>query len=198
MQWTAVVSAVALGIALAACSGLRAQLPILLTGLAVRYGLITVGPTFQFISSDRALIIFGLAAVLEIVGDKIPAVDHALDTVHTFLRPLSGSLLAAAALSTVSEPLTSIVLGFVLGAPTAVVPHVAKSTVRVASTVMTAGLANPVLSFIEDGIVLILFIVALASAVLAVLFAILLLVWIVRRRARSTRLATAPVGVPAR
>jgi hypothetical protein len=189
MPWTAVVSAVALAIALAACSGLRALLPIFLTGLAARTGLITVGSTFDFISTDRALIIFGVASLLEMIGDKIPAVDHALDAVHTLLRPLSGSLLAAAALSTVSEPLTAIVVGFVVGAPTAIVPHVAKSTARVASSVMTFGLANPVLSFIEDGLVFVVFLVAIASAFAAALLAILLLVWALRRRARNARLA---------
>jgi hypothetical protein len=189
MPWTAVVSAVALGIALAACSGLRALLPIFLTGLAARTGLITIGSTFHFITTDRALLIFGVASLLEIIGDKIPAVDHALDVVHTLLRPLSGSLLAAAALGTVTEPLTAVVVGFVLGAPTAVVPHVAKSTARMASTVLTAGLANPVLSFIEDALVVLLFVVAVASALAAVFFALLLLVWFLRRRARNARLA---------
>src|SRR4051812_28888293 len=177
MPWTAVLSAGALAIVLAACSGLRALLPIFLTGLAARAGWISIGSTFHFITTDRALIIFGIATLLEFIGDKVPAIDHALDVVHTILRPLSGSMLAAAALSTVTEPLHAVIIGFVIGAPTAVVPHAVKSTARVASTLMTGGLANPVLSFIEDGIVLVLFAVALVSALLAVLGSVLLLAW---------------------
>jgi hypothetical protein len=189
MPWTAVASAVALAIALAACSGLRALLPIFLTGLAARTGLIAIGPTFHFLTTDRALLIFGLAALLEMIGDKVPAVDHALDVVHTFLRPLSGSLLAAAALGTVTEPLHAVVIGFILGAPTAIVPHAVKSTARLASTVMTGGLANPLLSFLEDGLVIVLFAVAVISALAAVVLAVLLFVWVWRRRARNARLA---------
>jgi Domain of unknown function (DUF4126) len=195
MPWTAVLSAGALAIVLAACSGLRAILPIFLTGLAARTGLISIGTTFHFITTDRALLIFGLATLLEFIGDKIPAVDHALDVVHTILRPMSGSMLAAAALSTVTEPLHAVVIGFVIGAPTALVPHAVKSTARVASTIMTGGLANPVLSFIEDGIVIVLFAVALVSALLAVFGVVLLLAWVWRRRARRAR-AVVPAGAP--
>ena len=42
--------------------------------------------------------LFGLATLIEIVGDKIPAVDHALDALSTLLRPAAGALLASSAL----------------------------------------------------------------------------------------------------
>jgi hypothetical protein len=182
-------SAVGLAIALAACAGLRAMVPLLLTGLLARVGWLDVGERFQFLAGTHALVLFGVATVLEIAGDKIPTVDHALDTVHTFLRPLAGTVLAAAVLSNVSEPATAIVLGIVLGAPTALVPHAARSTARVASSVLTFGLANPVLSVLEDVAAVALFILAvvvpLFAALLVLIVAFFLTRWVLALRARS-------------
>jgi hypothetical protein len=186
------VTALALAVALSAVSGLRALLPILLTGLVARAGWVDLGPTFEFLSGNRALIIFGVAALLEIAGDKIPALDHALDTVHSFLRPLSGSLLAAAALSRVTDPTHALVGGIVLGAPTALVPHAVKSTARIASTVFTGGLANPFLSILEDVLAVVLFILAVVVPILAAVTVIVLMVLLARRLGRR-----APAAAPA-
>src|SRR5262245_50681507 len=96
---------VGLAVALAACAGFRAWLPLLLAGGVARLGWLDLGPAFQFIASDKALIIFAVATVLEIVGDKIPAVDHTLDVIGTPLRPAVGALLAASVLGFVPDPL---------------------------------------------------------------------------------------------
>ena len=179
VAWTDIVPSVALGIGLAACAGLRAWLPLLLAGGLARAGVIELGSSFQFISSNRALVLFAVATVIEIVGDKIPAVDHALDSMSTILRPAAGSLLAASVMWQISDPLTAVALGVAVGAPSALVPHAAKSLLRVGSTVLTGGLANPVLSFVEDAAALVLFILAvvvpvlLAAAIFVVAFLIL-------------------------
>jgi uncharacterized membrane protein len=89
---------VALAIALAACAGLRAWLPLLLAGTLSRLGLLTLGSSFAFLGSNKALLLFGVATAIELVGDKFPAVDHALDLIGTPLRPAAGALLAASVL----------------------------------------------------------------------------------------------------
>src|SRR6185295_10022161 len=147
VEW---VPAIALAIALAATAGIRAWLPLFLAGLLTRAGWLELGASFAFLASTRALVILAVASALEILGDKIPAVDHALDTLGTPLKLGAGALLAAAAFGTVTDPLTSTLLGVAVGAPTALVPHAAKALLRVASTAVTGGLANPVLSFLED------------------------------------------------
>ena len=152
--------ALALAIALAASAGLRAWLPLLLAGLLARAGLLELGPSFDFLSSNKALLLFGVATVVELVGDKIPAVDHALDLIGTPLRPAAGALLAASVLGTVSDPLTAVALGTAVGAPSALVPHALKTGLRTASTALTGGLANPVLSLIEDAISVVTFVLA--------------------------------------
>src|SRR5512143_966179 len=184
---TEFLPALALAIALAASAGLRAWLPLLLASGLARLGVLDLGPSFQFLSSNKALVVFGVAPLVEIVGDKIPAVDHALDVIGTPLRPAAGALLAASVLGTVSDPLTSIVLGTAVGAPSALVPHAAKSALRAASTATTGGLANPLLSFVEDGVSIALFVLALLvpGLVVALLGLTLYLAsrWLRRRRA---------------
>src|SRR5574341_928507 len=118
--------ALAMAIALAAAAGLRAWLPLLAVGALARLGALELGQSFQFLSSDRALVLFGVATAIEVLGDKIPAVDHTLDLIGTPLRPLAGAVLAASVLGTVTDPLTSTVIGIAVGAPSALVPHVAK------------------------------------------------------------------------
>jgi len=109
--------ALALAIALAASAGLRAWLPLLLAGGLARLGILDLGDSFAFLGSNKALVLFGVATIVEIVGDKVPAVDHALDVIGTPLRPAAGALLAASVLGTVSDPLTALALGTVVGAP---------------------------------------------------------------------------------
>jgi hypothetical protein len=167
-SWADVSFALALGIALAACAGLRAWLPLLLAGAAARMGWIELGSSFHFLAGNRALALFAVASVVEIVADKVPALDHLLDALSTVLRPAAGSLLAASVLWPVQDPLTAIALGVAVGAPSALVPHAAKSALRAASTTFTAGLANPVISLAEDGLVVFLFMVAVVVPLLIV------------------------------
>ena len=186
---TEFLPALALAIALAASAGLRAWLPLLLAGGLARLGVLDLGSSFQFLSSTRALVLFGVATAIELAGDKIPVVDHALDVIGTPLRPLAGAVLAASVLGTVTDPLTSVVLGTAVGAPSALVPHAAKSVLRAASTTVTGGLANPVLSLIEDAISLLTFILAvLVPLVVVALLGLTLYLasrWLRRRRATA-------------
>jgi hypothetical protein len=175
--------ALALAVALAASAGLRAWLPLLLASILSRVGVLDLGESFSFLSSNRALVLFGVATLLELVGDKVPAVDHALDVIGTPLRPAAGALLAASVLGTVSDPLTALVLGTAVGAPTALVPHALKTALRTVSTTLTGGLANPLLSVLED-------IITVATVVLAILVPVLVVallaatVYFVRRLVR--------------
>lgn len=183
--WTEILPTVALAIALAACAGLRAWLPLLMAGILVRVGWLELGSAFEFLASDRALLIFGIATVVELVADKIPSLDHALDVLSTPLRPAAGALLAAAALGNFADPLWALVLGTAVGAPAALVPHAAKSVLRATSTALTAGLANPVLSLIEDGLTLLLVVIAVLVPLVVVVALAVVTVLAARRLLRS-------------
>ena len=135
---------------------------------------------------------FGIATVVEIAGDKIPAVDHVLDAIGTPLRPAAGALLASSVLGTVSDPLTAIVLGTAVGAPSALVPHAAKSALRAVSSATTGGVANPLLSLLEDLISVVTFIAAVLVPLLVVCLLGLTL-WMASRWLRRRR-ATVPAA----
>jgi hypothetical protein len=183
-SWPDLALSLSLGVSLAACAGLRAWLPLLLAGGAARMGWMELGQSFQFLTSDRALILFGVATVVEMAADKVPALDHLLDALSTVLRPAAGSLLAASVLWPVSDPLTALCLGVAVGAPTALLPHAAKSMLRGASTALTAGIANPFISLVEDAVALVLFVVAVVLPLLTVVALFVFAYWLVRRRRR--------------
>ena len=182
--WTELVPSVALGIGLAACAGLRAWLPLLLAGALARGGFIELGTSFRFIASNRALALFAVATLVEIIGDKVPAVDHTLDALSTILRPAAGALLAASVMWQISDPLTAMALGVAVGAPSALVPHAANSLLRAGSTALTGGLANPVLSLLEDVATVALFVLSVLVPVLVAAGLLLVAFLIVRRFAR--------------
>src|SRR5262245_65577607 len=69
-----VVPSLALGIGLAACAGIRAWLPLLLVGGLARWGVISLAPSFQFISGNRGLLLFGVAPIVEVAGTRLPSV----------------------------------------------------------------------------------------------------------------------------
>ena len=186
VDWTTIVPSLAMGIGLAACAGIRAWLPLLMAGGLARWGVIELGPSFQFIASDRALILFGVATVIEILADKVPAVDHALDSLSTVLRPAAGSLLAASVLWQVSDPLTALALGVAVGAPTSLVPHAAKSLLRAASTTFTGGLANPFISILEDLMAVALFVLTVLIPVVVAAVLVLIGLLVARRLVRRS------------
>jgi hypothetical protein len=183
------------GVALAACSGLRAFLPLLVVGAAARLEWIRLGEAFEWLSSTPALIVFGLAVVLEVAADKIPLLDHALDAVQFAIKPVAGTIIAASVMVELT-PLQATVLAIVTGGTVADVVHLAKSKLRVASTALTAGAGNPVVSTAEDGGSLLgtLIAIFLPIVVIALLVPLLLLLW---RRTRIGRRSGKPPGVPA-
>lgn len=185
----------AMGFALAASVGLRAFLPLLVAGLLARQGILPLGPSFAWMASTPALIVFGSAVVFEILGDKVPFLDHLLDAGGVFVKPLAGTLLAAS-LFTQLDPLMAMTLGLVGGGAIAGVVHAFKGTTRVASTGMTGGLGNPVLSFFEDGVATLGIVLAFLLPVLAALLALAILIYcgvkLTRGMRRRSRASPAP------
>lgn len=139
-----------MGLALAASAGLRAFLPPLAVSLLAWGGYITLAPGFEWLARPEVALVFGVAAILEIVGDKYPGIDHFLDAAGLAVRPLAGALVASS-LITGMDPLLSLCLGIIIGGGAAGAVSLAKAKLRVLSSGLTAGLGNPVLSLVEDG-----------------------------------------------
>ena len=167
--------AVLLGLGLAASSGLRAFLPLLMLAIAAHWKVLPVplSPSFEWLGSPLALAALSVATVVEFAGDKIPLIDHGLDAAGTFIRPLAGTLAAAAVLQT-RDPTTATLLGLVIGAPIAFGVHGAKAGTRGVSSATTLGVANPVVSVFEDITAFLVSLLALLAPLLVPLMLICL------------------------
>lgn len=183
-----IVLSLLLGLSLASAAGLRAFLPLLALSLAARFGWLPLNEQFGWLHSNTAMAVLAVATVAEILADKVPVVDHALDTLQTVVRPVAGALAVAGSQAHL-DPTTAAVLGIVLGAPLAGGFHVVKGGTRLASTTTTAGLANPLLSLAEDAVSLLLSVLAIFLPVLAFVLVLIMLVggWRVWSRVRRRR-----------
>lgn len=180
-----------MGLSLASVAGLRAFLPLLALAFAAHFGLIHLNGHFAWLQSDTALFVLCVAAIVELIGDKIPVVDHALDALQTIVRPAAG-VLAVASTQSHMDPVMAGVLGLVLGAPLAGTVHVAKGGLRLTSSATTMGFANPLLSFAEDGIATALTLVSLFAPVVSFVIVAAVIYFVVsfwlrtRRRQKSS------------
>jgi hypothetical protein len=139
------------GIGLAAAAGLRTFLPLFVVSLCGRLEWLPLSPRFEWMAETPALIAFGVAVLLEVAADKIPVLDHLLDVLQFWLKPIAGGMLAAAVLLDL-EPLSAAVLAIIAGGAVAPLVHLGKAKLRVASTVVTGGVGNPVVSVAEDSV----------------------------------------------
>jgi hypothetical protein len=182
-----VLAALASGVVLAACTGLRAFLPLFGAGLASRTLGWDLADSMHWLASDASLITFGLASFLEVVADKVPVVDHALDAVNTFIAPVAGAV-AALSIWLHFPPVVAAALALVVAAPVAGGVHVLAATTRVKSSLGSAGTLNPAVSVAEDAVTIGGIVMALLLPVLALILFLIVLVWgtriYLRRRVR--------------
>jgi uncharacterized membrane protein len=175
------------GLTLAAPAGLNAYIPLLVVALAERLGWLHLDEPYDMLGSWWAIALIAVLLVVEVVADKVPAVDHANDAVQTFVRPAAGGLLAVAASG---QGTASSVVLLVAGILIAGGVHAVKATARPAVNVSTAGIGAPVVSTIEDIGAFVVTVLALVVPVLALVVIVAVIVWavvVVRRwRRRAT------------
>lgn len=176
-----------LGLGLAAATGLRAFLPLLLLSIAARFGLfgVSLNEQTQWLGSNAAIAALAVATVLELAADKVPILDHFLSAAGTVVRPVA-AVLAASSVFVGVDPIVAAVAGLVIGAPTALAFHAAQTGTRVASTATTGGAANPVVSLIEDSLAFATVLIALAAPILVPLV-LLALLWLIWRLVKAVR-----------
>lgn len=140
---------VVLGLALSATAGLRAFLPLFFVSALGYTGHLELAGPLEWMASPFTLLAFSVAVGAEVLADKIPLVDHAMDAVGTVVRPAAGAVAGASILSG-ADPLIACVFGVAAGGAVAGAAHASKASVRAGSTATTAGMANPGLSLVED------------------------------------------------
>lgn len=174
---------------LSSAAGLNAYLPLLIVALLARFtDLVQLRPPWDALSSWWAIGVLAALLIIEIVADKVPAVDTANDLINTVIRPAAGAILFAANSGTLGEfhPVLALLCGLVVAGGV----HAVKATVRPLITAGTGGMGNWLVSTIED---IIAFITSLLAILLPIVIAVLVLgalVWLVQRLRHRTRRAT--------
>jgi hypothetical protein len=139
---------IALGIGLAAATGFRVFLPLLVASVAAYSGHLRLSDDFAWLGSLPAVIMLGVAAVAEVLAYYIPAVDNLLDTIMTPAALVAGTLVAAAAMTDL-PPTVKWAAAIIAGGGAASVTQAITALLRAKSTVTTLGFGNPVLATLE-------------------------------------------------
>ena len=180
---TEMILSIFLGIGLAASSGFRVFVPLFALSCAAYFGVLPLNESWQWVASTPALIILGVASIVESISYLVPYVDHVLDTIAVPLAGVAGTMVMASTLSDMS-PALSWALAIVAGGGAAATIRGAAATTRVASTATTGGLGNPVVSVAETGTAVGLSLLAIFSpifAVIALVIGLLMLIWAVSK-----------------
>jgi hypothetical protein len=171
---------------LSSSAGLNAYLPLLVVALLARFtDLITLNSPWDALESWWVIGVLAILLLVEIIVDKIPAADTVNDVIHTFIRPVAGAMLFAASAGTIGElhPVLAMICGLLVAGGV----HAVKATARPAVTATTGGMANPVVSVVEDILSLVVAVLSILLPILGLLLLLLVIIWFIRRRRRRRR-----------
>ena len=171
---TETIISIFLGIGLAASVGFRVFVPLFVLSLASYFNFWELNASWQWIGSLAAVITFGVATLVEVLGYYIPFIDNLLDTIAVPLATIAGT---AVMVSTVSDlsPVITWALAIIAGGGTAAAIKSAAGATRITSTVSTAGFGNPVVSTIETGTSVIMSIVSIFLPIIAFILVLFVL-----------------------
>ena len=159
---------VIVGVGLSAACGFRVFIPPLVMCIAAKAGHVSFGADFVWMETNVALVAFSIAAILEIGAYYIPWLDNALDTIAAPAAVVAGTMTTAAMLGDIS-PWMKWSLAAIAGGGAAGAVQVTTTVARGASSVLTGGLGNWVVSTGEG-------IGAVITAILAIVVPILVFI----------------------
>ena len=89
---------------LSASAGLNAYIPLLVIGVIDHYtDLLTLQKPWDTLSNPWILILLGILLIVEMLADKIPAVNHINDAIQTVVRPAAGAVAFAASANVITD-----------------------------------------------------------------------------------------------
>lgn len=172
-------------------SGWRLYLCVLATGIAMQ---LDVLPLPEHLAALRVLAnpwVMGTAAIAafcEFFADKIMWLDTVWDTIHTFIRPLGGALLALAVIDP-GDPATQAI-AFILGGGATLLAHGGKASARAVVNTSPEPFSNVAVSTAEDvatgGLLYLAFAYPLAAAIIALIL-LGLAIWLLLAARRIIR-----------
>jgi len=189
-----VLSGVLAAFGLSASAGLNAYIPLLVIALLARFtDFIQLSSPWDVITSWWIIGLLLLLSLVEFFADKVPAVNHANDAIQTFVRPVAGAIVFAAAANVITEVHPILALG--AGVLVSGTVHTVKSAaVRPAVTATTGGAGNVPVSVAEDVFATFLSIIAIVVPILISFLFIMvsaLVVWLIYRRGKRKELEQA-------
>ena len=132
-------------------AGWRLYLCIFATGLAMRYDVLPLPEhlaSLGVLENPWVMGIAATAALAEFFADKVMWLDSLWDTVHTFIRPVGGALLALAIVDP-SDPATQVI-AFILGGSATLAAHAGKAGSRAVINASPEPVSNIAASTVED------------------------------------------------
>jgi hypothetical protein len=175
---------------LSASAGLNAYIPLLVVSLLAKYtNLIKLSSPWDAMTSWWVIGVLIFLSLIEIVADKVPAVNHVNDIVQSFVRPTAGAIVFAASAANISH--VNTVLALIAGLLVSGSVHAVKSlAIRPAVTASTGGAANVPVSIAEDvtsaSVSILSVIVPIIAACLLILIAAIVTIILIRRRRKNS------------
>lgn len=179
---------------LAGASGLNAYIPLLIVAVAAHYPLgdpvLKLTEPYNMLGEWWAILIISILLIIEMLVDKVPAVDSLNDGIQTFIRPAAGAILFAANANLITDmhPAVALLAGLLVAGGV----HTVKMTARPVVTATTAGTGNWAVSLVEDVTAVIVTLLAIFVPILAAILFIIggvAVIRFIRRRQRRKRYA---------
>ena len=180
---------IVLGIALAAATGFRVFLPMLIVSGAAYTGHLQLDSSFAWLGTPAALVMLSVAAVAEVLAYYIPVVDNLLDTLATPAAFVAGTIVSAAVMID-APPMVKWTAAVIAGGGIAGLTQGMTGILRAHSTVLTGGLGNSIIASAELVGAALISLLALAAPTLAIALVVLFLIAalrLVRRRFRAAK-----------
>lgn len=174
---------IALGVGLAAATGFRLFMPLLVLSIAALTGHVNLSESFAWLGTPTAVLMLGTAAIIEVAAFYIPGVDNLLDTLATPGAVVAGTIASAAVMTDV-PPMVKWTAAVIAGGGVAGITQGLTAMLRAKSTVFTGGLGNSAVATAELGGATLISILALAAPV-AALVLVVLFFWLAFRLVRS-------------
>ena len=179
---------------LSASAGLNAYIPLLVVGVIGHYfpDTLKLNQPWNLIANPWILILLGVLVIIEMLADKVPAVNHINDLIQTVVRPAAGAVAFAASAKVVTDinPVLALACGLLVAGSVHAVKSVA---VRPAVTAATGGSGNVPVSIAEDvaatGVSILSLVLPVIMGTLLVIFFIMLAWWLARRASRAKQTA---------
>jgi hypothetical protein len=143
-----VIESLSLAMGTAWTSGINLYATVAVLGIAGRANMIELPAGLHVLMDPVVIAVACVMYVIEFFADKVPYVDSAWDTLHTFIRVPAGAILAARSLGPMNPALEFAAI--LAGGTVALAAHGTKATTRLAINVSPEPFSNWFASVGED------------------------------------------------